>query len=102
MIDDKHIREQLGFSEDIQMIDFSTLPAEEVASVVARVKNDITAAIYESALRLGHDPATFDDVAFLTSFDTLAKTDENYTLKQILANTIKSLNWLKAWELENL
>lgn len=80
------------------MIDFSTLPAEEVASVVARVKNDITAAIYEGALRLGHDPATFNEVAFLTSFD---ETDENYSLKQVLANSINRLNWVKTWEEEN-
>lgn len=99
MIEDKNIKEQLGFSENIQMIDFSTLPAEEVASVVARVKNDITAAIYESALRLGHDPTTFDEEAFLTSFD---ETDENYSLKQVLANSINRLNWLKTWESENL
>lgn len=99
MIEDRHIKELLGFSEDIQMIDFSTLPAEEVASVVARVKNDITAAIYESALRLGHDPATFDDEMFLTSFD---ESDENYSLKQVLANSINRLNWIKTWESENL
>lgn len=99
MIEDRNVKEQLGFSEDIQMIDFSTLPAEEVASVVARVKNDITAAIYESALRLGHDPATFDEEAFLTSFD---ETDENYSLKQVLANSINRLNWLETWESENL
>lgn len=99
MIEDRHIKELLGFSEDIQMIDFSTLPAEEVASVVARVKNDITAAIYESALRLGHDPATFDEETFLTSFD---ESDENYSLKQVLANSINRLNWIKTWESENL
>lgn len=99
MIEDRNVKEQLGFSEDIQMIDFSMLPAEEVASVVARVKNDITAAIYESALRLGYDPATFDDASFLTSFD---ETDENYSLKQVLANSINRLNWIKTWESENL
>lgn len=99
MIEDRHIREQLGFTEEIQMIDFSSLPPEEVASVFARVKNDITAAIYESALRLGHDPATFDDVAFLNSYD---ENDENYSLKQVLSRTIERLNWLKEWEAANL
>lgn len=99
MIEDRNIREQLGFTEEIQMIDFSSLPQEEVASVFARVKNDITAAIYESALRLGYDPATFDDAAFLNSYN---ENDENYSLKQVLSRTIERLNWLKEWEAANL
>jgi hypothetical protein len=99
MIEDRNIREQLGFTEVIQMIDFSTLPADEVSSVVDRVKNDITAAIYEGVLRLGLDPASFDESTFASSFD---ETDVDYGLKSVIVSSINRLNWVNNWAAENL
>ena len=99
MIDDRHVKEQMGFSEAIQMIDFSTIPDAEVASVVARVKNDISAAIYEAVLRLGLEPASFDQNEFVTSFD---ESDVEYSLKTALKSSIERLAWLENWESQNL
>lgn len=95
MIDDIEVRQSLGLNEEFSVaIDFSTIASSERLEVANRVKDITSKNIYELVLRLGQDPASFDDAALVVPED---ESDPEFTLKKDLKSNIDRLAWINTF-----
>jgi hypothetical protein len=95
MIDDREVRQSLGLNEEFSVaIDFSTIASSERLDVANRVKDITSQSVYELILRLGQDPLTFDEAAFVVPEDD---SDPEYTLKRDLKSSIDKLAWINSF-----
>ena len=95
MIDDREVRQSLGFSEEFSVaINFSTMDSSERLEVANRTKEIALKAIYELILRLGQDPETFDESTLVVPTD---QSDPDFVIKRDLKANIDQLAWVDAF-----
>lgn len=72
-------------------INFSTMDSSDRLAAANLVKDITSRNIYEFILRLGQDPASFDEAAFVAPED---ESDPQYMLKRDLKTSIDQLTWI--------